>query len=81
MCLFFRSLLVDIEACFFLQKIEASSRRVAPALQEFGDTGGKEVTSIQWSIIFNWATKAKPGWLGYIGDYTTQLYRDYNKPL
>ena len=20
-------------------------------------------------------------WLGYIGDYTTQLYRDYNKPL
>ena len=23
----------------------------------------------------------KPGWLGYIGDYTTQLYRDYNKPI
>ena len=23
----------------------------------------------------------KPGCLGYIGDYTTQLYRDYNKPL
>jgi len=22
-----------------------------------------------------------PGWLGYIGHYTTQLYRDYNKPL
>ena len=22
-----------------------------------------------------------PGWLGYIGDYTTQLYRDYNKLL
>ena len=21
------------------------------------------------------------GWLGYIGDYTTQLYRDYDKPL
>ena len=21
------------------------------------------------------------GWLGYVGDYTTQLYRDYNKPL
>ena len=20
------------------------------------------------------------GWLGYVGDYTTQLYRDYNKP-
>ena len=24
--------------------------------------------------------KRAPGWLGYIGDYTTQLYRDYNKP-
>ena len=22
----------------------------------------------------------KPGWLGSIGDYTTQVYRDYNKP-
>ena len=22
-----------------------------------------------------------PGWLFYIRDYTTQLYRDYNKPL
>ena len=22
-----------------------------------------------------------PGWLGYRGDYTTQLYGDYNKPL
>ena len=24
-----------------------------------------------------------PGWLGYIGDYTTrtQVFRDYNKPL
>ena len=25
--------------------------------------------------------KRAPGWLGYIGDYTAQLYRDYNKPL
>ena len=23
--------------------------------------------------------KRAPGWLGYIGDYTTQVYRDYNK--
>ena len=22
-----------------------------------------------------------PGWLGYIGDNTTQVYRDYDKPL
>ena len=25
--------------------------------------------------------KRAPGWLGYVGDSTTQLYRDYNKPL
>ena len=25
--------------------------------------------------------KRAPGWLGYIGDYTTQLYGDYNQPL
>ena len=23
----------------------------------------------------------KRGWLGYIGDYTAQVNRDYNKPL
>ena len=22
-----------------------------------------------------------PGWLGYIRDFTTQLYREYNQPL
>ena len=27
------------------------------------------------------SNEKKPGWLGYIGDYTTQVYRDYNKPL
>ena len=27
------------------------------------------------------STETNPGWLGYIGDYTTQLYRDHNKPL
>ena len=25
--------------------------------------------------------KKKTGWLGYIGDYTTLLYRDNNEPL
>ena len=25
--------------------------------------------------------KWAPGWLGYIGHYTTQVYREYNKPL
>ena len=27
------------------------------------------------------SNEKNPGWLDYIGDYTTQLYRDYNKPL
>ncbi len=27
------------------------------------------------------SNEKNPGWLGYIGDDTTQLYRDYNKPL
>ena len=33
-----------------------------------------------WKLKFKWAVK-KPSCLGHIGDYTTQLYRDYNKPL
>ena len=27
------------------------------------------------------SNEKNPGWLGYKGDYTTQLYRDYKKPL
>ena len=27
------------------------------------------------------SNEQNPGWLGYIGDYTTQLYRDSKKPL
>ena len=27
------------------------------------------------------SNERNPGWLDYIGDYTTQLYRDYSKPL
>ena len=26
------------------------------------------------------SNQKSPDWLGYIGAYTTQLYRDYNKP-
>ena len=37
-------------------------------------------------IICTWrlnqmSNEKNPGWLGYIGDYTTQVYRDSNKPL
>ena len=31
--------------------------------------------------LINMSNEKRPGWLGYIGDYTTQVYRDYNKPL
>ena len=27
------------------------------------------------------SNEKNPGCLGYIGDYTTQVYRDYDKPL
>ena len=30
---------------------------------------------------FQLSNEKNPGWLGSIGDYTTQLYRDYKKPL
>ena len=33
---------------------------------------------IKWMYMIN---EQNPGWLGYIGDDTTQLYRDCNKPL
>ena len=32
-------------------------------------------------MISHESHEKNPGWLGYTGDYTTQLYRDYNKPL
>ena len=33
------------------------------------------------TFINHLSNEKNPGWLGYIGDDTTQLYRDYNKPL
>ncbi len=30
---------------------------------------------------YHMSNENNPGWLGYIEDYTTQSYRDYNKPL
>ena len=30
--------------------------------------------------IFQMSSEQNPGYLLYEGDYTTQLYRDYNKP-
>ena len=31
--------------------------------------------------LFHLSNEKNLGWLGYIRDYTTQLYRDYSKPL
>ena len=33
------------------------------------------------SFPFQLSNEKNPGCLGDIGDYTTQLYGDYNKPL
>ena len=32
-------------------------------------------------VAFKLSNEQNPGWLGYIGGYTTQLYRDYNKTI
>ena len=49
-----------------------------------GDGGFSEggETGVWWKIT-TWAMKKKTGCLGFFfsGDYTTQLYRDYDKPL
>ena len=43
--------------------------------------GGKKVLHVprMWKCQVS-NEKRAPGWLGYVEDYTTQLYRDYNKP-
>ena len=42
----------------------------------------KQVGFLNLSTGWNWMSNEKdPSCLGYIGDYTTQLYRDYNKTL
>ena len=53
-----------------------------------GETWGKKeevhrfISLSQWLFWgFHMSHEKNPGWLGYIGDYTTQLYGDYNKPL
>ena len=52
------------------------------------DKEGRAVKNSSWSLAYDDSyegdmshEKRAPGWLGDIGDYTTQLYRDYNKPL
>ena len=42
-------------------------------------TWGRTIGTI-W-FVFNWAVKKITGYSVYIGVYTTQVYRDYNKPL
>ena len=32
-------------------------------------------------VVYYMSNEKNPGYLLYIGDYTTQLYGDYNKPL
>ena len=41
----------------------------------------RPIQSSQQKPLKDMSHEKTTGWLGYIGDYTTQLYRDYNKPL
>ena len=55
----------------------------------FGGLAGRDVAQVaQLGILLSnlpadiyMSHEKNPGWLGYIRDYTTQLYRDYNEPL
>ena len=62
---------------YFLQSVcretKKSTKRLLSSILAVADS---------WFLLRNQMSHEKnPGWLGYIGDYTTQLYRDYNKPL
>ena len=35
----------------------------------------------EFCFVQHLSHEKNPGWLGYIGDYTTQLCGDYNEPL
>ena len=39
------------------------------------------VSSDECVLERNMSNEKNPGCFGYIGDYTAQLYGDYNKPL
>ena len=40
----------------------------------------KDYRSCQY-VFAHMSSDQNSGWLGYIGEYTTQLYRDFSKPL
>ena len=62
-------------------------------LLNFKEAGGVHLTSARrLKVTFSFSqcsidsqnpmsNEKNPGWLGYIADYTTQVYRDYNRPL
>ena len=57
-----------------------------PNVQKCVKIGWRDIALLQLDMILeqpksSGGNKKNPGWLGYTGDYTTQLYRDYNKPL
>ena len=47
----------------------------------FLSEGWKSHVKLAESIKWQMSSVQNPGWLFYIEDYTTQLYRYYNKPL
>ena len=46
-----------------------------------GSTQEKPLKSMLEDALFHESHEKSPGWLGYIGNYTTQLYMDSNEPL
>ncbi len=51
---------------------------------KFGLVSYNDPCKMSWYIFclkIKLSNEKNPAWLGKIGDYTTQLYRDYDKPL
>ena len=70
-----------IRPCFFLWMSYHFVFRIPPQIF-IKQTKKNNILLRPWKIPSPQHEQRKnPGCLGYIGDYTTQLYGDYNKPL
>ena len=66
-----------VPMCFFFSGEFGTTVLPAASLPRRDSEGSCYCCSLQLQL----SNEKNLGWLGYIGDYTPQLYRDYNKPL
>ena len=59
--------------------VPLTPQNISDSIQpSYGDSASRSSNDLSDCKMSN---EKNPGWLFYIRDYTTQLYRDYNKPL